>query len=107
MTIRDKTISEHAKRKCAILTSDEKKAYKLMRKIESEHNSDVVAFSYSPNVGYIAFEDGFYVRWLRPVESVRGYKFGTLYMDEQLDKDILRTTFGSSYFGEYKDIVWV
>ena len=90
----------------AVITSDREKAKKLMQRIENEHCASVYHRIDGVNWMLLRFSDGVSLRWLRPVESIRGYRTGKLWCDVNIDRDILNNVILPKYRGKTEDIIW-
>ena len=53
------------------------------------------------------FTDGTRLIWVKGSESSRGFKFGKMWCDKNIDREIFDLVIMPSYFGEYEDIVWM
>lgn len=53
------------------------------------------------------FADGTTLKWVSASESSRGFKFGKMWCDEKIDKDIFKLIIMPCYTGKYEDIIWV
>lgn len=90
----------------AVITSDREKAKRLMQRIENEHCASVYQRVDSAYEMILRFSDGVSLRWLRPVEYIRGYRTGKLWCDANIDQDILNNVILPKYRGKAEDIVW-
>lgn len=52
------------------------------------------------------FSDGTQLRWIQTSCSARGYRFGKLWCDKEINKVVLEQVILPMYFGEIEDIVW-
>lgn len=53
------------------------------------------------------FTDGTTLKWVSALESSRGFKFGRMWCDEKIDKNIFSSVIMPCYTGKHKDIIWV
>lgn len=90
----------------AVITSDREKAMELIRRIESDHGASVYQRADGAWGILFRFSDGISLRWLRPVESIRGYRIGKLWCDVNIDQDILNNVILPKYRGKIEDIIW-
>ena len=63
----------------------------------------------SKNELCVLFSDGTQICWHNALlNGVRGVKCGRLWCDRDIDKNVLEhILYGSCYFGEEKDIIWI
>lgn len=90
----------------AVITSDREKARELMQRIENDHGASVYHRIDGVDRMLLRFSDGVSLRWLRPAESIRGYRTGKLWCDVNTDQETLNNVILPKYRGKAEDIVW-
>lgn len=53
------------------------------------------------------FIDGTKLFWVSASESSKGFRFGKMWCDKKIDREIFDLVIMPSYFGNYEDIIWV
>ena len=82
-------------------------AFYEMSTIEKECGKEIAEKSRSTSDMYTRFTDGTVLRWVPPDSSVRGFRFGKVWCDRQIDDDAFKQVVLAHYFGRREDIVWV
>lgn len=90
----------------SVVTSDRDKAANKIAEIERDYNKEVLRRKNGANEASIIFEDGVWLRWVRPSDSDRGYRHGKMWCDKNIPRDIFRCVILPKYFGKYEDILW-
>lgn len=73
----------------AIFTHDKEKAEATLNKIISSRDVQVVRRTNSALEMSVLFEDGIYVKWIRPNKNERGNKPAKAWIDLSIDSDTL------------------
>ena len=103
----DDRMSELMSKQWAVVGFDSDKAWKVMNNIAGECGLTVSRKIHSKSNCRIEFTDGTVIRWVPARESYRGFKFGKMWCDDSLSKEILDRVVMSSYFGKREDIIWM
>ena len=93
--------------KIGVWTSNRVLAEDTIAKIEKTFGDGVVRRrSYSDML--TQDDQGNMVKWVRPSENARGYKFDKVYVDIQVSRDILFTIILPCLWrGNYEDVIWI
>ena len=91
----------------AIVVSDYNKARRLMLKIGYSYDKDIIRILEGKNELRMEFSDGTVLRWFDPSRSGCAYKFGKMWCERNIDKDILSCVILPCYCGKCDDITWV
>ena len=89
-----------------VVTRDRDKALEVISAIETNYDVPVVERKISSQYINLFFDDGVWLRWVRPTDSARGYRHGKLWCDKSIPLDDLRLHILTKYFGKYENIVW-
>lgn len=101
-------MNDFVQNKWAVVVSGYARAKNFMHIIEAASGKEVLYKRQSICFGlYTEFADGTILRWIRPVRSSRGYKFGKMWCDRNIDQEILQTVILPCYWGDRSEIVWL
>ena len=99
-----------AEKSWAIITNDRQKAEAIIKTLLVLCDPGTVDRTrISKNELCVLFSDGTQIYWHNALlNGVRGVKCGRLLCDRDIDKNVLEhILYGSCYFGEEKDIIWI
>ncbi|MEY8574200.1 hypothetical protein AALD01_07295 [Oscillospiraceae bacterium 21-37] len=99
-----------AEKSWAIITNDRQKAEAIIKTLLVLCDPGTVDRTrISKNELCVLFSDGTQICWHNALlNGVRGVKCGRLWCDRDIDKNVLEhILYGSCYFGEEKDIIWI
>lgn len=83
-------------------------ALKIIEGIEKESGKEVLRRRVGRALGIeVTFKDGTVLRWVPASDSSRARKFGKMWCDKNIDKDILRDVIMCCYYGKREDIIWI
>lgn len=100
--------NELMKKKWAVVGFDYNKAEALIIAIEhGATDKNILRRIRSKNELVTEFTDGTTLRWVRASENSRGRKFGKMWCDKNIDKNIFECVIMPMYFGKREDINWV
>ena len=91
----------------AIVTSERDKALCYMQHIRELHSQDVLQEIVGKLQARLVFKNGSVIRWIRPVESSRGYRYSKLWCDKDIPHDMLCEVILPCYRGKREDIIWI
>ena len=90
-----------------VVTNDRDKAWAVFEEIKSiRTDADIENVICGKNDFRISFSDGVYVRWIKPIESMRGFRMERAWIDRDIDSEILRCVIGPMLCGS-KGVVWI
>ena len=101
-------VNEFAKKRWAVVGFDYNTAQAIISAIEwSAIDKDILRRTQSKNTLLTEFTDGTLLRWVKVSDNIRGYKFGKMWCDKNIDKDIFECVIMPIYFGKKEDINWI
>ena len=56
---------------------------------------------------YTLFTDGTFVKWIDPNNYPRGQRFGKIWCNIHIDKDVFEQVIMPMYRGKIEDIIWM
>lgn len=83
------------------------KACQIISEIEQTCGKEISKQAYSRYEIRTYFSDGTQLMWVRASESSRGYKFGKMWCDKDINKRVLDCVILPCYFGKREDIIWL
>ena len=90
----------------AVVTSDREKARELMRRVENDHCASVYQRVDDASKMLLRFSDGISLRWVRPTDTIKGYRIGKMWCDVTVDQNVLNSVILPKYRGMAQDILW-
>lgn len=101
-------LNENFSKKWAVVGFDYEKAKILISAIEhSAIDKDILRRVQNKTTLLTEFTDGTSLSWVRASDSMRGRKFGKMWCDKNIDKDIFYNIIMPMYLGKKEDINWV
>lgn len=94
-------------KKWAVVGFDYYRAIEIMSEIEKTCGKTISKKIQSKYELVTEFTDGTRLSWVKALESSRGFKFGKMWCDKKIDREIFDLVIMPCYFGEYEDIVWM
>lgn len=101
-----KEIDETYGRLWSVVTPDRNKARKIISEIEHGYGVKVNYKKDNRNELSVFFEDGVWLRWVRPTDNARGCRHGKLWCDKSVSYDDIELHILTKYYGKREDIVW-
>lgn len=89
------------------VVTDYNKAISIISGIEKTCGKTVSKKIQSKHELKTEFTDGTKLIWVETSESSKGFRFGKMWCDERIDKEIFDLLIATSYFGKYENIIWV
>lgn len=100
-------VYEFVKNRWAVVGFDYDTAKQLIASIEESSDKEILRRIQTKHEIRTEFTDGTLLRWVRTSGNARGQKFGKMWCDKNINKDILRCVIMPMYFGKREDIIWV
>lgn len=100
-------MNKNVKNKWAVVGFDYYRAIDIMSEIEKTCGKTVSKKFQNKYELKTEFTDGTKLIWVKASESSRGFKFGKMWCDEKIDKNIFSSVIMPCYTGKHKDIIWV
>lgn len=101
-------VNEFAKNRWAVVGFDYDMAKALITAIEwSAIDKDILRRVQSKNELFTEFTDGTLLRWVKASDNAKGHKFGKMWCDKNIDKDVFECVIMPMYFGKIEDINWI
>lgn len=94
-------------KKWAVVGFDYYRAIDIMSGIEKTCGKTVSKKIKSEHELVTEFTDGTKLRWMKASEASIGFRFGKIWCDERINKDIFDLLIVPSYSGKYEDIIWM
>jgi hypothetical protein len=94
-------------KKWAVVGFDYDTAKQLILDIEESSDKKILRRVRTKWDIYTEFTDGTLLRWVRASDNSRGCKFGKMWCDKNINKDVLRNVIMPCYYGKREDIVWL
>ena len=91
----------------AVVGFDYDTAKQLIADIEESSGKEISRRIQTKHEIRTEFTDGTLLRWINVSDSARGQRFGKMWCDKNINKDIFRCIIMPMYFGEKEDIYWV
>lgn len=85
----DEVVIKSEKINVGILTNDYMKCFKLLDEIARDNKENIKYFKRGKEFQELVFLDGTKYKWVKPINSSRGYKFSKAYIDKNLTLDEL------------------
>lgn len=98
---------ECSKKRWVVITPNYYKAQNIIEDIEKSCGKIPSKKTLGNHKMVTEFTDGTILKWIYMPESLRAYKFGKMWCDESIDKEILDCIILPRYFGKYEEIIWV
>ena len=100
--------NEFTKKRWAVVGFDYDTAKALITAIEwSAVDKNILRRIQSKNELCTEFDDGTILRWVKASDNARGRKFGKMWCDKNINKDIFEHVIMPMYFGKREDINWI
>ena len=103
----DEAVRTWADKRWAVVGFGREQAFKIMADIEAECGKTAVRKIQSKQELRTEFDDGTVLRWVRASNNSRGIKFGRIWCDKTINKEILDYIILPQYYGRREDIIWL
>ena len=103
----DEAVRAWADKRWAVVGFGREQASKIMADIEAECGKTAVRKIQTKHELRTMFEDGTVLQWVRASENSRGVKFGRMWCDKTINKDILTCVILPQYLGKRENIIWL
>lgn len=101
-------VNEFVKKRWAVVGFDYNAAKNLITAIEwSATDKDILRRIQSKNELVTEFTDGTLLRWVKASDNVKGYRFGKMWCDKNINEDVFKYVIMPMYFGKREDIMWI
>lgn len=90
----------------AVITSNKEKADAIFASVEKEYEGHIIRKVISRNRYYTEFDDGHDLVWIPLSCSVRGYRFHRLWIDKDLEEEVIHKVLAYSRC-DYRAIIWI
>lgn len=101
-------IYDFAKNRWAVVGFNYNRAKQIIDDIEKSYEVDVLRRVRTKHEIRTEFTDDTLLKWVNASSfSSRGQKFGKMWCDKNIDKDILKRIIMPMYFGKREDIIWL
>lgn len=100
-------LKQWAEKRWAVVGFTHERAKEIIRDIESSCGKEIHRKIESKYELMTEFTDGTVLRHIRASENSRGHRFGKLWCDKSVNRDILNCVILPMYFGEQDDIIWL
>lgn len=100
-------MNKNVKNKWAVVGFDYYRAIDIMSGIEKTCGKTVFKKFQSKYELKTEFTDGTKLIWVKASEFSRGFKFGKMWCDERINREIFDYVIMPSYFGKYEDIIFL
>lgn len=91
----------------AVVGFSRERAAEIMSNIEAECGKTVFRKIHEINELRTEFEDGTLLKWIRANNNAHGNKFGRMWCDKNIDRDVFVHVILPMYRGRREDIVWL
>lgn len=100
-------VNEFVKNRWAIVGFDYDTAKQIITDIEESSDKEVLRRIQTKHEIRTEFTDGTLLIWVNASFTSKGQKFGKMWCDKNINKDIFRCMIMPMYFGKREDIIWI
>lgn len=100
-------VNEFAKNRWAIVGFDYDTAKQLIASIEESSGKEILRRIQTKHEIRTEFTDGTLLRLVNASDNAKGHKFGKMWCDKNIDKDVFECVIMPMYFGKIEDINWI
>lgn len=98
---------QRMQKRWAVVGFTHERAKEIIDEIVSSCGKEISRKLICMNEIRIEFTDGTVLRHIRASNNARGHKFGKMWCDKNINRDIFDSVIMPIYFGERDDIVWL
>ena len=91
----------------AVVGFDCERALDIINNIKVECGKEVSKMKQNKNELQVDFTDGTTLRWVKASDTSRGQKFGKMWCDKTINRDIFNCVICPCYYGKREDIIWL
>lgn len=103
----DDKLKQWADQRWAVVGFTHERAKEIIDEIVSSCGKEISRKIINKYELRIEFADGTTLRHIRASENSRGNKFGKMWCDKDIDRDILYCVIMPMYYGNRDDIIWL
>lgn len=91
-----------------VITSNKEKADAVFANIEKEYKGHIVRKVFGNGRCYTEFDDGNDLVWIKLSNSARGYRFHRMWVDKDIDCQLLYKFLAPSFlYCKKEDVIWI
>ena len=103
----DNQMTEFMKNRWAVIGFDSYTAKDILEEIEQSCGKTISRKFIRSYEMRTEFTDGTVLRWIPAKKFLKRIKFGKMWCDKNIDREILKCVILPQYFGRYEEIIWV
>lgn len=90
-----------------IVTTNRDKADTIFTKIEKQYENHIVKRTCSRYFRSTLFDDGNYLEWVNPIYPLRGHRYHRVWVDRDIDKEILDYRIFPILYCSATAVIWI
>ena len=98
---------QYVEKRWAVVGFTHERAKEIIENITSSCDKEISRKIISRNEIRIEFNDGTILCHIRASENSRGHKFGRMWCDKDIDRDVLHCVIMPMYLGNRDEIIWL